>query len=197
MIHEDIVLTAAHCVTSLRPGGQLAVGASDRTSSTADGKEFRTIEETVQHPKYRNFPSDGYDYMVIKLMEPSTKTPITMNADNVYPPEDSSILLTALGFGSTSVLNLTNPQPTVPLDLQQVQLPFVDQVSCNQSWMMDPVIPQEITRDIMLCAGGNGTGGKCQRSGLRCDWSGCCLILTLPHCQYRPSDTAISHLRWR
>jgi len=135
LIHEDIVLSAAHCynsrATSVWIGGQYKrLGTS------------RTITQMIQHPNY-NSNTNEYDLMGMKLNRPVDLTPVPLNRDFNNPSGQE--LLTVMGFGTTNSQGTTGSWA-----LQEVSVNFVPHRSCNRSYLY------QIKEDIMFCAGNSG-----------------------------------------
>lgn len=113
LIHEDILLTAAHCndgsfnfLSSLA----IYIGSTERDGS--DAIERMSATSFRNHPKYKAFPlskflSDSvnldvvdnyiYDYSLVKLSRSSTVTPAPWNS-NPSQPVDNEELIT-IGYG--------------------------------------------------------------------------------------------------
>jgi secreted trypsin-like serine protease len=116
LIHDDIVLTAAHC----KDHPDLVVSAFNDYvyvgnvigNSTEQGAErIPTVrDKQVQHHDYGH-PSQFYnDIMVVKLQRPANTTlhpPARLNRDSLYPPLFTQLLLP--GFGLTGALCTGTP----------------------------------------------------------------------------------------
>lgn len=152
LVHEDVVLTAAHCDVAFEIGGGLFVGSFVRGSAT-EGAQRRTIEQLVQHPYY-NEETVANDYMLVKLSEPVTGvTPLRLNSDRNIPVPQTPV--TVMGFG------LTEPgvKESISLRLNEVNLFTVSHQSCRSAYFRTSPI-DELT---MLCAGDVAGGrGACQ-----------------------------------
>ena len=89
LIHEDVLLTAAHCVDILWQAGA-RVGGID---FDADGTLIDT-ESCLPHPDYDGDFHEN-DIMLIKLSKPSTAPLVALNTDPDYPPDNTPV--TAIG----------------------------------------------------------------------------------------------------
>lgn len=143
LIHDDIILTAAHCNgKNFRTDvivSAYQMGVSD------DGAQALTVVERVQHPNY-NSRTNVNDYMVMRLNAPATGvTPIALNADNAIPADGD--MLTTIGFG-----DLTYGGAMASF-LQEVVVPYVPYTKCNKQYR------GIIDQTTMLCAGFD-EGGK-------------------------------------
>lgn len=154
LIHEDIILTAAHCVDGVTETDKVYVGAYrehyDNPNQTGN-PEVRTITGHAVHPEYDDFTTNN-DVMVIKIDSPSSHTPIVLNKDasNPSPGEE----LTAIGHGYTDDVDLTLPE-----ELQKVTIPYVPHDQCSQKisdsaedYLLDPDA-YVVLEETMLCAG--------------------------------------------
>jgi V8-like Glu-specific endopeptidase len=90
MIHDDIVLTAAHCESKDTPF-QMRVFVNGL--QTAKGV-FRTIERMESHPLYKKINNNDYDFMILKLHKSALKnadgtatgvTTVALNRDRKLP----------------------------------------------------------------------------------------------------------------
>ena len=142
LIAKDWVLTAAHCVIDAN-NSDFEVIINHAQLDSHSGERL-SVESILYHPLYNDINLEN-DLALIKLATPSGNTPI-----NVLAPfssqDNANTVATALGWGATSNMPLS-----LPLDLQQVDLPIVDHSRCDKAM-------GDIT-DNMLCAG-DGLGEK-------------------------------------
>ena len=143
LIHEDIVLTAAHCVNAFTDG--IIVG-SQQIDGT--GGFFAAITLEYPHPEY-NPETDENDIMLVLLSKPVADVPLqTLNMDQSIPADGENV--TVIGFGFTS------EEGALADTLQEVQVNVVDFETCNEYF-------GRIVDDIMVCAGTGGSGrDSCQ-----------------------------------
>jgi Trypsin len=104
LIHEDVVLTAAHCFQAFKPGSVVTLGTHQRVPPDmvqeieATGIT-RKITAVMGHPKYDDF-NILYDYMLLKLDSPvKSVTPVELNTDEAVPAAGE--LVTVVGHGQT------------------------------------------------------------------------------------------------
>ena len=97
LVHEDVLLTAAHCDSAFQKGKRVYVGASVRDSSSG-GAIRRTIEKVMPHGSF-NSNKLTYDYMLLKLDQPVSITPIKLNSQASFPSPGTTV--TIMGFGRT------------------------------------------------------------------------------------------------
>lgn len=139
LIAPDVVLTAAHCNVPKR----VVVGSHSRTGTN----EVHEVLYTYRHPNYARKTFD-FDFLLIKLKEPSSKPLIRLNDNPNVPTMPEWI--TVLGFGRTRYSKTSDT-------LQEVQLNAISNEICEQS--KDPTSYQEVFRhgyegkvfDNMLC----------------------------------------------
>ena len=136
LVHEDLVLTAAHCVEV--ESSRVHVSAYLNTQSKKADVETREILQRVPHPLYNNLTS-AYDFMLLRLNSPVRAKPIKLNRDEARPRVSEQ--LTVIGFGDTT------EGGNQPKKLQEVVVPAVGYETCNEQYR------GEIERQIMLCAG--------------------------------------------
>ena len=90
--------------------------------STNQGAEWRNVLSGMRvHPKYTS-AGGTYDFMVFKI-QPSTKTPSTLNANAAYPVANQN--LEVCGFG------LTTEGGSASNVLRKVTIPAIAQSTCN------------------------------------------------------------------
>uniref|UniRef100_A0A7S1UQQ4 Peptidase S1 domain-containing protein n=1 Tax=Grammatophora oceanica TaxID=210454 RepID=A0A7S1UQQ4_9STRA len=140
LVHDDIVLTAAHCedITSTR----IWVGAY-RFRSTQGGAVERSIIQRKKHWNY-NAGTVENDFMLLKLNEPvSGKQPVIVNeaADNPTSGEP----LTVMGFGVTQ-----EGSDFASNELLKVTIQHTANDDCRRQYgnLFEP--------SNMLCAGASG-----------------------------------------
>lgn len=133
LIHDDIVLTAAHCV-NLVPDENVYVGAY-LSQTITPGVEERKIESKRIHP---NYAAESFDVMLLKLVSPSTLTPIELNKDPEQPQTNENV--TAMGHGRTE-------RGPFSRDLLKVTMPRVSDEDCKTAH------PYDYLSESMLCAG--------------------------------------------
>ena len=144
LIAKDWVLTAAHCVDDVGSASfDVIINQAHLNLDTVNGERIH-VDSVLSHPLYDRDSLDN-DLALIKLATPSKNSPVNILApfssqDNTGKPG------IALGWGSTSW-----PLLRYPVDLQQVELPIIDNPRCD-------AVMGGITDD-MLCAG-DGLGER-------------------------------------
>ena len=138
LIHEDIVLTAAHCAPPDNPFITAVVGAF-RTEAV-DGGIARNVERSVGHPLYNSANRD-YDVMVAKLDKPVTsKTLVALNRSPTTPAVGGDV--TVIGLGLTN----PNDDTSYPDNLQKVTVLAQSHQQCEDSY-------GSLIEETWLCAG--------------------------------------------
>ena len=137
LIHEDILLTAAHCQTVF-DGRGVHVGAETDFGTTA---EFHEDERLVQHPDY-DPNTFANDIMLVHLQTSSALPPVILNRDPAGPVVGTP--LTVIGFGHTQENGSLSPM------LQQAQINAADFAPCQALFMTESQV--EINDSIQLCA---------------------------------------------
>ena len=156
LIHEDIILTAAHCDEIV--GDNIFIGAysmSDPLAVVADGEQ-QQIMTRVLHPDY-NPDTIENNLMVLKIDSPSSIQPVKLNTDPTNPNDGKDVV--GIGFGDI------DPEPgesdvEFPKVLQKVTMPIVAYNQCAQDYeAIQDLTDIVIVEDTMLCAGVK-EGGK-------------------------------------
>ena len=144
LIHDDIVLTAAHCGGNDIPAGVIV--SAFQTGKVNNGAQARSVVQHVPHPNYNSQDQEN-DFMIMRLNSPvSGVSPIALNGDPQMPSDGD--VLTVMGFG-----DLADGGNDYPEFLQEVTVPYVPHAKCNQQY------GGEIDEDVMMCAGYD-QGGK-------------------------------------
>ena len=98
LIHDDIVLTAAHCTDeclSYLPGAILYIGGTDNIGS--DAIETKQVADCKDHELWDDFLFVN-DIALIKLSSPSSVKPVKLNFDASVPRTNDTV--TTFGLGS-------------------------------------------------------------------------------------------------
>jgi hypothetical protein len=144
LIHEDIVLTAAHCFDTFVE--DVIIGSNDIFGR--DGAERIPVEITLPHPLYSN-QTEQNDIMLLKLRSSSNSSLVTLNLNPVEPTDDEEV--TVIGFGYTS--EPETEDAAVSIELQEVNINIIDFETC------DALLGVPIFADSQICAG-NLDGGR-------------------------------------
>jgi trypsin len=111
LIHEDILLTAAHCnellvYSFVASGNPINIGSTK--SDGSDAIESMVAVSFRNHPDYQEVSLPGdlsfdssliNDYSLVKLSRSSTVTPALWNTDRAHPVDHEELLI--IGFGAT------------------------------------------------------------------------------------------------
>ncbi|KAG7374716.1 trypsin-like serine protease [Nitzschia inconspicua] len=98
LVHNDFVLTAAHCQWAFYDMMQLKLGAYQIDNQDHTGHVF-DILRVIPHPKYVN-GNPINDIMMVQLWNASDATPFDYNRDPDFPSAMTEPL-TTMGFGTT------------------------------------------------------------------------------------------------
>jgi len=156
LIHEEYVLSAAHCFKTSGKAGIARFGDLDiRTSNEGAQHEDIDIQRVILHPEY-NSTTLKNDIALVKLSRPVTYRfgvgPACLpDQDDKFVPNSPSDPLANLeskpfiiGWGSTG-----SNEPTEPV-LRQAEVPLVDISTCKQNYQ--PVRNIDIGK-TQICAG--------------------------------------------
>jgi secreted trypsin-like serine protease len=135
------------------------VGRTVRFDETDDYEEIKLVSE-VRHPAYIN-DQYNFDFMVLKLEQPSTHPLLKLNTDPALPEPDIPDGVRAIGFGLTEYYYDGSHGDTATI-LQEVD---VDTLSNEECMLSRDADNQEedlangydgLIKDDMLCAEGEG-----------------------------------------
>lgn len=142
LIHNDIILTAAHCEWVYRGHGAW-IGASHINGGDA---KFWPTEQLLIHPAYTNQFLVYNDIMLVKLQDAVTGVTefYDYNADAFVPEDGEDVRV--IGFGTTQ------QGGNVSQTLRQVDVQAVDMDKCQQYY-------SQANFTLHLCAG-TDQGGK-------------------------------------
>ena len=146
LIHEDLVLTAAHCTEAFALGQDVFVGAL-HLNSAKGGAQRRTITQVLPHPDYDDL-FGWNDFMLLKLNAPVKDADVLQLELSTEDPPSTEVL-TTMGFGTTE------EDGEVSLALREVDILPVDFDTC-QSQYEDFLL---LSEEVQVCAGFPG-GGK-------------------------------------
>lgn len=149
LIHEDVLLSAAHCRGTFL-GQSIYMGGTKEDGS--DALETMNGVDELLHPSFSSTTLVN-DIMLVKLNKSSRATPAAWNS-NAALPSSATGDMTTIGFGHTSW------QGQKSEILLQVDIPFVDTGVCNAPNSHNG----DIDGSVMFCAGGGGKDacqGKC------------------------------------
>lgn len=139
LVHEDIVLTAAHCIDGETPP-QVRIGGI--TSGTG---ELINVEDSIVHPNYGAQQLIN-DIAILILAQPSAAPIATYNAEDDTPEGGESVM--AMGYGRTDP-NSGGGSST----LQKLDMTIVGDDECSDRY-------EDHDPDFNLCADTNN-GGIC------------------------------------
>ncbi len=136
LIAKKWVLTAAHCVINEKITNLDVI--INRNQLDSNQGERISVNQIILHPLYNNQTFDN-DLALLKLSTPSTSTPIKLLSAYTFQDNAKKSAI-ALGWGT-----LSTTSEIFPTQLQQVDLPIIDNSSCSMAM-------EDITEN-MLCAG--------------------------------------------
>ena len=152
MIDEEWVVTAGHC--RLAVGNTAVIGQYFYlVGNYGEHSEHRTIDAFYIFPGYNATDKSSFDISLVHLDRKSQVTPITVNGLGKNAMETLLVEgdpLEAIGTGM--VFKGSN----LPYFLQGVELPYVNNTSCDEMFNMT-----ESIEDHHLCAGGEVDEGTC------------------------------------
>lgn len=148
LIHEDILVSAAHCGGSFRRQ-DIHLGGIERNGN--DAKETIRAVTELRHPDYDS-QTLANDVMLIRLESPSSLPVATWNEQ--FRSVSSTDELFVIGYGDTTYEGSPSSK------LLGVEVPFVDHAICDGRKGYNG----EVIDEYMLCAGEEGADacqGEC------------------------------------
>jgi trypsin len=152
LVAPDVVLTVVYCEGYSRAH----VGRTNRAN--ADPTTFDDLNIIVQYNHPFSSGAGPFEYKLLKLERPSSRTPIKLNTNPSIPNANVQNELVAMGFGATNIT--ADGVFTLPFNLQQIRLSYVTNDLCEEA--KDPFSTEEYLRegykgsitDDMMCAKG-------------------------------------------
>lgn len=145
LIHDDIILTGAHCRWVYHVGGDAWIGAKNIKENCSD--YYRTVSQMVIHPNYTDQKQVYNDIMLVKIngtVVNATTEFYDYNTDPNVPTNGAYVRV--VGFGKTT------EGGNISETLRQVNVQYVDSEPCLSTW-------SQYDSHLHLCAG-TEEGGK-------------------------------------
>ncbi|EAT42902.1 AAEL005594-PA [Aedes aegypti] len=138
VISDRWALSAAHCTYPLPNVAIMSLRGG--TANRLEGGVIFNVESISNHPQYDDWNLEN-DVCVLRTVEPMEGlhiTPIQLVPAETYYPHGTRAVLS--GWGLTSVPG------SLPVTLQMVDIPVIEQETCRTGW------PAGWVTDDMLCA---------------------------------------------
>jgi len=94
VIHEDLLLSAAHCYGVFEPGQKVCIGGNQVNCS--DASDIRTVKQHYIYPEF-DINTLLHDIMLVKLHSPTSTPFLVWNTKTSNPEEGSASLV--IGYG--------------------------------------------------------------------------------------------------
>lgn len=149
LIHDDILVTAAHCKGAFLGG--VILGTTKLSGNSPSS--VRAVSQEYPNPNFDENSLAG-DVMLVKLAKPVTDTSIITKYNTVSSNPKDGATVTVIGFG------LQKEGAAKPSNnLLEVQINIVSFDTCyNDYWR--PFFGSNIQNDVMICATGEGANGQ-------------------------------------
>lgn len=132
-IGQRYILTAAHCVEDFAPDDfDVIVGINNLNSESSQGARI-SVNKVYVHPQF-NASTLSNDIAVLELSRAVTSneaTPVTLATSTTRNNTSDGSILTVAGWGSTTP---EYGNHTTPAQLQQVDVPLVNQTTCSNTF---------------------------------------------------------------
>jgi len=132
------LLCAAHCSTAFNT---VYIGRHNLNDNT-ETYETHQVAERVVHPDYKSQTSIDHDFMMVRLVEPSSYTPVELNANLI----GDDVELTVMGWGTTS------SGGSASSILLEVDVDSLSNAECKTKYGASDIT------DDMICAGRTANG---------------------------------------
>uniref|UniRef100_A0A0N5BD37 limulus clotting factor C n=1 Tax=Strongyloides papillosus TaxID=174720 RepID=A0A0N5BD37_STREA len=147
------IMTAGHCIFDLaaldHPSTfRIKTGVYDESKNNETGETLHKIKKIYLHPNYESVPDPTRDIALIEIEDeiifnnhvqpiclPSTDKNVVVEPNSAW----------ATGWGTTT------EEGSISRKLKQVNLPFVNDKTCNSEY------PNKFKPDFMICAGKKGS----------------------------------------
>lgn len=133
LVAPNVLLSAAHCFNAINT---VHIGRHNIFNSTEEYEVFDIVQK-VRHPQYDDNIID-YDFMMLKLDRPSTRTPVELDAGDISL--DSGRDVVVMGWGTTSSGGASSNV------LLEVEVDLKSEVECQESYPGEPITSR------MVCA---------------------------------------------
>ena len=120
LIHQDIVLTAAHCAPAFSVGKTVYIGAIHISGS---GDERKKVTKQYPHPSFNKNGHLENDIMLLQLDSSSSSPVVKLSKNPAIPQVNSKV--DVIGFGRTS------ESGSISTTLLKVQLPVQTFSTCS------------------------------------------------------------------
>jgi secreted trypsin-like serine protease len=150
IFNEKWIVTAAHCMTGLRPSHLQVIAGTYKLDRNA---KRNAVKRLVVHADYEKAAPHDSDVALVELEQPLELGASAKSASILSSADEPSVLsngsnLIVTGWGATQ------EGGDVVRDLREVTVPFVDKGTCS-----DPLSYGKQITETMICAG-LAVGGK-------------------------------------
>ncbi|KAF6199699.1 hypothetical protein GE061_005997 [Apolygus lucorum] len=163
LIHENVVLTAAHCVAKENPQS-LKARAGEWDTQTAQElypHVDRYVSKIIVHEKYYS----GALHNDIALLVIDEPFPFADNIDIVCLPRQNDVILDNSCWASGWGKDVFGKQGSYQVILKRIELPMVPRDRCESEFRHTRLGPKFHLHDSFVCAGGIEGRDTCKGDG--------------------------------
>ncbi|KAK5647682.1 hypothetical protein RI129_002574 [Pyrocoelia pectoralis] len=162
LIHPQVVLTAAHCVSDKEDTYKIRAGEWDtHTTYELFPHQDREIKHIIIHPQYYK-GGLFYDFALLIL---DTPLEITDNVDVVCLPNKTMISEKVFCYATGWGQEVFSGEGKHPAILKKIDLPIVDRESCQERLRKTRLSTRFKLHDTFICAGGELGKDTCKGDG--------------------------------
>lgn len=162
LIHPEVVLTAAHCVSAGNVNYKIRAGEWDtQTSNELFPHQDARVKKVVVHPDYYS----GALYNDVALLFLDSSITLADNIDVICLPREDVNFDHSRCFASGWGKDVFGKEGKYQVILKKVELPIVPHKKCEESLRQTRLGPYFVLHQSFVCAGGEPNKDTCKGDG--------------------------------